>query len=398
MATNDFLTFGAAAGANVMTQADYADLAARLNGFSSGTAKSAQLNKAWRQSSIISAMVAQFIADQSGQNAVDDGTINTLKANLLLAIRATVRQATILNDTGAVNAYAATNNPALTALPATGYSQRVSIATANTAASTYAPDGLTAKPIYGPSLQPLQGGEIPVGVIQLMYLVQAGVNGGNGAWILLDAPGGNVDASQADAEAGTDNKKRMSPLRVFQAIAKAVGQATEALAGVAKISTQAQVNNGADDTTIVTPKKLQAWVAAGAAQATEALYGVLKIASSAQASAGTDDLTAMTPAKTATAILAKLNGQTLQSVIGSRSLGTNYNNTTGRPIKVMAAIQGGTGAETCTVVVGGLTVYTGDPGYGTTVMLSFEVPNNVTYSIDVNPKSGTNLAAWAETR
>lgn len=190
MPTNDFLPFGNAVGANVMTQADYLALAARSTGFVAGTAKSAQLNKAWRQSSIIASMLAQFIADQSGQNAIDDGTTSTLQANLLTAIRVAGRQATILTDTGVANAYTATNTPALAALPSTGYGQRVNIANANTGAATYAPDGLAAKPVYGLGLQPLQGGELPAGVVVLMYLVQAGVNGGNGAWIIIDSLGG----------------------------------------------------------------------------------------------------------------------------------------------------------------------------------------------------------------
>lgn len=56
---------------------------------------------------------------------------------LATAIRAVNRQAVILADTGTANAYAAANTPALTALPATGYLQRVNIATLNTTASTY---------------------------------------------------------------------------------------------------------------------------------------------------------------------------------------------------------------------------------------------------------------------
>ncbi|MCS3839378.1 hypothetical protein HNR03_003989 [Pseudomonas sp. JAI111] len=197
MPTNDFLPFGNAVGANVMTQADYLALAARSTGFSAGTAVSAQLNKAWRQSAIMAAVLGQFIADQSGQNAVDDGTTATLVANLLTAIRAATRQSTILTDTGTANTYAAANAPALTALPATGYSQRVNIANANTGASTYAPDGLAAKPIYGLGLQPLQGGELPVGVAVLMYLVQAGVNSGNGAWIVIESLGGASQVAPA---------------------------------------------------------------------------------------------------------------------------------------------------------------------------------------------------------
>ncbi|KVT95625.1 hypothetical protein [Burkholderia ubonensis] len=88
MANNNFKPFAAAAGANVMTQADYEALAALLTGFVSGTAQSAQLNKVWRQSSIMSAVLAQFIVDLTGQDAIDDGTTATLLANLKSAVRA----------------------------------------------------------------------------------------------------------------------------------------------------------------------------------------------------------------------------------------------------------------------------------------------------------------------
>lgn len=82
MATNDFLTFGGDPAANVITQAQFAALVARLTGFQSGVAKSNELNKVWRQASIMAAVLAQFIVDRTGQNAVDDGTVTTLLANL----------------------------------------------------------------------------------------------------------------------------------------------------------------------------------------------------------------------------------------------------------------------------------------------------------------------------
>lgn len=88
MATSDFLPFATAANANVLTQSAYAALSAILNGFTSGVAPSAAVNKAIRQSSIMSAVLAQFIADQTSANSVDDGTTATLKANLLAAVKA----------------------------------------------------------------------------------------------------------------------------------------------------------------------------------------------------------------------------------------------------------------------------------------------------------------------
>ncbi|AJY12051.1 hypothetical protein K6W16_13935 [Burkholderia dolosa] len=87
MGINNFKPFAAAGGANVMSQADYEALAALLTGFQSGTAQSQQLNKVWRQSSIMSAVLAQFIVDLTGQDAIDDGTTATLLANLKTAVQ-----------------------------------------------------------------------------------------------------------------------------------------------------------------------------------------------------------------------------------------------------------------------------------------------------------------------
>ena len=106
--TNDFLAFGTAGAANVLDQATYAALAARAAGFSSGTAQSAQLNKVWRQASIVAAMIGQFVADNSGQNAVDDGNIATLEANFLGALTARLAALTGATFTGPVNVPLAT--------------------------------------------------------------------------------------------------------------------------------------------------------------------------------------------------------------------------------------------------------------------------------------------------
>lgn len=129
---------------------------------------------------------------------------------LTTAIRAVNRQLTIVADTGTANTYTAANTPALSALPATGYIQRVNIAHLNTGASTYAPDGLAAKPVYGLGLQSLQGGELPIGIASFMYLVQAGVNGGNGAWIILESLGG---AAQIAPGTGSSHAATLAQLQ-----------------------------------------------------------------------------------------------------------------------------------------------------------------------------------------
>lgn len=87
MATIDFLPFAGAAGSNVLSQSAYAALAARTAGFSSGIAKSSELNKVWRQSSIMSAALAQVISDNTGADVIDDGTTASIVASLKLAIR-----------------------------------------------------------------------------------------------------------------------------------------------------------------------------------------------------------------------------------------------------------------------------------------------------------------------
>jgi hypothetical protein len=107
MPTNDFLPFATGGGANVLSQASYEVLPALANGFAAGTANSAQVNKVLRQASIIAAALTQFVVDNSGQSAIDDGTIATIEANLKLAI-----QAVIL----AYN-FAPLSSPALTGTP-----------------------------------------------------------------------------------------------------------------------------------------------------------------------------------------------------------------------------------------------------------------------------------------
>lgn len=88
MANNDFLPFGTAAGANVLTQADYLALAARASGFQSGVARSAQLNKVWRQSAFFAAVLGQLVADYALQDAPDDDNVAAMEAKLLTVISA----------------------------------------------------------------------------------------------------------------------------------------------------------------------------------------------------------------------------------------------------------------------------------------------------------------------
>lgn len=76
MAINNFKPFATAANANVMSQADWEGLPALLSGFTSGKASSAEVNKAIRQASFIAAALAQYTANKSGLDVLDDGDVS----------------------------------------------------------------------------------------------------------------------------------------------------------------------------------------------------------------------------------------------------------------------------------------------------------------------------------
>lgn len=86
MPTVDYLPVATGGGANVDSQANFAGAGYQVNGFTSGIALSLQLNKCWRQSSMISAAVANFIANVLGINVLDDGNLAALITNLTNAI------------------------------------------------------------------------------------------------------------------------------------------------------------------------------------------------------------------------------------------------------------------------------------------------------------------------
>ncbi|EPH3099947.1 hypothetical protein RG265_001129 [Providencia stuartii] len=90
MAKNEFLPFGIAEGANVLSNQEYERLAARFNGFVSGVAKSKELNTVWRQSSVMSSALAQFIVDSDNQDLLDNGDVASIKTRLVAAIKQTI--------------------------------------------------------------------------------------------------------------------------------------------------------------------------------------------------------------------------------------------------------------------------------------------------------------------
>jgi len=118
---------------------------------------------------------------------------------VLSAIKRIGQNTVVLADTGAANAYAAANStPLVSGTWVDGVVQQIKIAHVNTGASTYAPDGLGAIPIYGLGLQPLQGGELAVGgTAVLMRATITGVNSGNPICVLMECAGGAQQVAPA---------------------------------------------------------------------------------------------------------------------------------------------------------------------------------------------------------
>ena len=92
MAVNDFLVFSGDPAANVMPQNDYSDagFTTRLVGFTRGTAISLQMNKVWRQSTLMGSVLAKLTVDEIGADMLDDATtagITALQTNLRTMIQ-----------------------------------------------------------------------------------------------------------------------------------------------------------------------------------------------------------------------------------------------------------------------------------------------------------------------
>lgn len=101
MATNNFLPFAIGGSANVESQAAYAVDPALTNGQQPGIASSALNNKAIRQSSVITSQLAQYIANSTGLDMLD----NTNVSNILTAIGlAFVPAANVISKTGSYTA------------------------------------------------------------------------------------------------------------------------------------------------------------------------------------------------------------------------------------------------------------------------------------------------------
>lgn len=164
-------------------------------------------------------------------------------------------------------------------------------------------------------------------------------------------------ASQAEAlvtdEAAANNTKRMTPLRVLQAIKARLVNASETVVGMLRVATQNEVNSGTDGAISVTPKTL-AGIALGVAQ-------------------------------------------TWKDLTTSRAGNTTYTNTTGRPIQL--SILGrtnasGTASSYSFLINGAVVMNDATSAHFSTAMINVIVPAGATYRFVLG--ANTILYSWAE--
>jgi hypothetical protein len=379
------------------------------------------------------------------------------------AIKRIGQNTVVLADTGAVNAYAATNaTPLVADTWVDGVVQAIKIAHANTGASTYGPDGLPAIPIYGLGLQPLQGGELALnGTAILMRATIAGVNSGNPIAVLMECAGGAQQVHPA-----TQSQHAVQMGQLFQSISASVAsnaltvgltgptalpfrnptlangapvvgaiaaslslivpsgatlgtvsgqQANLALLvaynGGSPVLCVANVAGGLDlsETNLINPTTISAGatsastIYSASSVSANSPYRVVGYVQITEASAGTwataPTLVQGVGGEAFSAMQSLGFGQTWQSVVGSRAVGTTYYNTTSRPIFVAINATGSTTGWNPILTVNGIAI----PGSGNNwtnapaAFISAVIPPGGSYVLSASIGSPT-ISNWAELR
>lgn len=221
MATNEILQFaGTDTGNNLLTQAEYLDDAQRPIGNQPGVARSKLVNKALRQSSLIAAAVAQFIADNQSNNITDSLTPQNIADYMAAVVRSLGIPTAVAGGTADAITADFTPNVALT----NGTTVIVRAGAANTTtAPTFAPDSLTAKTIVKGANTPLVAGDIAGAGHWLEMNFDATLD----KWVLQnpvvtqasDTRAGIVELATADeAQALASAAVALSPLRLKEAL------------------------------------------------------------------------------------------------------------------------------------------------------------------------------------
>jgi microcystin-dependent protein len=225
--TNKFLPFATGGSANVITDDAYAALAALATGYQSGIAQSQQLNKTWRQSSVMAAVMGQIIANY-GNNASDGDTIANLVAYLKAALMGS--KASIASVSSAATLTFANIGQHVALSGSTNYAVNLPVSTACLAA------GAISFQNYGSGTVTIsrQGADVivPNGTTITSIALKAGdtaefLTDANGNWYLID---GSVALPYAAAMAGAnwitqtfgDNTTKLATTAFVQAAVNAL--------------------------------------------------------------------------------------------------------------------------------------------------------------------------------
>jgi hypothetical protein len=175
MPTNNFIPVAATAGANVTADASWNGSSFQTTGVQKGIVPSAGMNKAWRQGTMGASALGQIIVDHGLIDAVDDGSVTNLKANLRMAFAAMLASVAFAVDgSGTPNLITVILDPAPPTL-ATYRGIFVRVANTNTGAVTLTFNNLGTKPVVRKNGLPLVAGDIVQGqFIHVLYDLVAG--------------------------------------------------------------------------------------------------------------------------------------------------------------------------------------------------------------------------------
>lgn len=176
MAINEILTFAELGGANVIDQTTYSGSTIRGQGHAAGTALSNYMNKTWRQSAFVAHMIAQFTANGSGNDVLDNSDDAGFLANFYLALTAFIegvlKDANYADDTSSNgNIITIAISETLTSLPQLiGQPITIRKGNQNTAGVNVVVNGLAATPLVFPDGEVMIGAELPAfGLLTVMY-------------------------------------------------------------------------------------------------------------------------------------------------------------------------------------------------------------------------------------
>ena len=339
---------------------------------------------------------------------------------------------------GTSDALTATYTPAVTAL-VSGLTLYVRAGFANTTTTpTFSPNGFTAATIVKTNNQPLKIGEI-AGNGHVLILQYDGINSNwellnpatiytNNAQIqpisasvaanalTISASLLNLDFRSTTLGSGTVTTVSGTPSNLVvpstatlgtvnavqsRLIVLALNNAgTIELAVVNLAGGTNLTETGLVSTTAISAGSTSASVIYSTTARTSVAYRVIGYIESTQATAGTWATAPSTIQGTGGQALTAMSslgyGQTYQNVIGSRSSGTTYYNSTARPIEVVLGGTAVSGSPNVTVVVGGVTIINNTFPYGTGNPYTFIVPPGQSYVCTF--AAGTTNNIWVELR